>query len=198
MSSDKQITIIKKEINPLITEADKFQKITSQTELIEATELLSKMNKIIDRVKEEKEKITKPLNEALKAERNRWKPIETGYEQAIEIIRKAMSDYQTEQVRIQKEEELKIAKRIGEGKGKLKIDTAIAKINEITKPEKEIASTEGLVQFRETPTLKITDEMAIPREYLTINEKKLLEALKSGQKVPGAEIEIIQIPVNYR
>ena len=195
--SDKQLTTIKKQIIPVIEDALTL-KIKSQADLVTATEILSKLNKFVDKVTEEKEKVTRPLNEALKAERARWKPIENQYTEAIETVRKLMTDYQTNLVKQQKEEEMKIAARIGEGKGKLRIETAVKKLDAITKAEKEYAKTEGLVQFAEQKVLKITDLSLIPRQYLIVDEKAVLEALKAGQSVPGAELDTIQVPRNYR
>ena len=195
--SDKQLTTIKKQIIPVIEDALTL-KIKSQADLVTATEILSKLNKFVDKVTEEKEKVTRPLNEALKAERARWKPIENQYTEAIETVRKLMTDYQTNLVKQQKEEEMKIAARIGEGKGKLRIETAVKKLDAITKAEKEYATTEGLVQFAEQKVLKITDLSLIPRQYLIVDEKAVLEALKAGQSVPGAELDTIQVPRNYR
>lgn len=193
----KEIKVIEKKVSVLVEQAQELVIVDNET-LSQGVVLLSEMNKIVDRVTEEKEKVTKPLNEALKAERARWKPVENMYEEATVSLRAKMSTYQTELVRKQKEEEQKIAARIGEGKGKIKLDTAVRKMGEIEVAEKEVATDSGLVQFREVATLKITNEALIPREYLIINEKKLLEALKSGKTIEGCEIEIIQTPVNYR
>ncbi len=191
------IKIIEKNVSPIVLQATALS-ITDSATMSKAVVLLSNCNKYMDSVTEEREKITKPLNEALKAERNRWKPIESNLDEAISTIRGKMSAYQTEQVRIQKEAEIKIAQRIGEGKGKLKIETAIKKIDTIAVPEKEVATGAGLVQFRETQSLKITDESLIPREYLIVDESKLLKALKLGSPILGAEIEILQTPCNFR
>ncbi len=109
-----------------------------------------------------------------------------------------MSVYQTEQVRIQKQEADRIASRVGEGKGKLKVETAVKKIAELPVAQKEIATNIGLVQFRETKVLKITDINLIPDRYWIIDEKAILNDLKAGIEVAGAMVETIQTPVNYR
>ena len=64
----KDLTIIQKSLSPLAAEA-KTLKIKDLGSLKMATEILSKLNKLNDRIREEKERVTKPLNEALKAER---------------------------------------------------------------------------------------------------------------------------------
>ncbi len=163
-----------------------------------AVVILSKLNQFNDQIKEEKEKVTKPLNEALKAERGRWKPLEAMYEDAIEGLRGKMSAYQTAVEKERREKEMAIASRIKEGRGNLSLETAVKKIDSLEKVEKEVATDAGLVQFREVQKLKIMDEMLIPREYLVIDEKRVLEALKAGREVAGAVVETVQVPVNYR
>lgn len=193
----KELTIIEKNLSPLAEEA-KSLKIKNEGTLHMAVEILSKLNKLNDKIKEEKERVTKPLNEALKAERSRWKPIETVHEEAITILRNEMSRYQTDLVQTQKKEEEKIAKRVAPGKGNLSIETAVKKIEAIEVPEKEVATTQGLVQFREVKVLKVTNLNSIPHEYFDLNETRLLNDLKTGKIVLGAEIEIKQVPANYR
>jgi hypothetical protein len=163
-----------------------------------ASSLLSILNRRRDQITEEKEKVTKPLNEALKAERSRWKPIEMVLDTHIDDIRSRMSAYQTEQSRIAKEEEAKIASRIKPGKGNLSLDTALEKMDAINTPEEKVTTDNGSVSFRTDKRLKITDETKIPRHYLIVNEKLLLEDLKKGVAVYGAEIEEVKTVINKR
>lgn len=193
--TNKTLTVIQQTITPIAEQAKEIT-ISNDTELKQAVEILSTLNQYNDKITEEKEKVTKPLNEALKAERARWKPLETMYEEAITSIRSKMTSYQTALVLKQKAEEQKIADRIS--KGTLKIETGIKKLEKIVPVEKEHATEKGLVQFRSTQTLKVTDLTKIPLEYFNLNESKLLKALKEGKQVDGAEIEVIQTPINYR
>ena len=51
----------------------------------------------------------------------------------------------------------------------------------------------GTVQVRTSSKVRISDEEAIPREYIRVKEtpdkRKIREALKRGVEVPGAELE---------
>lgn len=194
---DVQIAVFEQEVSPEVKVAQALT-IKDSEGMKAATERLSRLNQLNDRITEEKEKVTKPLNEALKAERNRWRPIEKSLEEAIDIIRNKMSVYQTAEIKRQREEQAKIAARVGEGRGKMKIETAVKKIDEIKAPEAQVATDSGMVKFREDKVLRITNESLIPRQFLVIDEKKVLEALKAGIVVRGAEIEIKMIPLNYR
>lgn len=198
MAKENNLAVtIEKQIHPLVKSAEKLE-IVDAKGMKEATEQLSQLNKLGDKIQAEKEKVTKPLNEALKAERARWKPVETVYEEAIEIIRGKMSEYQTNEIKKQREEEARIAARVGEGKGKLKVETAVKKIDEMERVDEKVNSESGMVKFREDKVLKIMDETLIPREYLMLDEKKILATLKAGGKVLGAVLETKMVPLNYR
>lgn len=194
---DKEIAIIEKEVSPIVQKAEDL-KVKDSKSMEQATKMLSELNQQKDRITAEKEKITKPLNEALSAERKRWKPIENVLETAIGFLRNSISDYQTAETKRAREEEAKIAARTGEGKGKIKVETAVAKIGQIEKPKDKVVSEAGMVNFREDKILKIMDETMIPREYLIPDEKKILADLKAGKKVKGCELDIKLVPINYR
>ncbi len=197
MQKNNQVGIIKKELSPIVEKA-KGIKIINEKDLLEATEMLSQVNKIKDKITLEKEKVVVPLNEALKAERARWKPAEDVYKEAIEVLREKMSKYQTEVVLLSRKEEAKIANRVGEGKGKLKLETAVKKISELDTVLDEVIADSGSVKFREDKVLKITDESKIPDKYFVLDEKALLADLKAGIEVAGATLEVKMIPLNYR
>lgn len=189
--------IIQKKIYPLI-EKEKALVIKSPEDVKTATTLLSGFNKIVDAVVEEKNKVLEPLNKARTAEINRWKPIILLYEPHIDSLRQKLSDYQTLATKEHDTKANAIADRIGEGKGSLKMETAMKKIDSLEKPQEKVATEQGTITFRAIPKLVITSLNDIPREYLIPDEKKILEALKAGQEVKGARIDIIQVPVNNR
>lgn len=195
--STKELKEIELEISPLVLEAKKL--VVSDDESLEkATTLLSKMNIIIDRVEEEKSKVLSPLKEAEKAERARWKPVELKYKGPIEYVRNIISDYQTEKVKAVKAEEAKIAGRMGDGKGKISLETAVKKIGEIEQPTKRVETVHGSISFRTDRVLKISDKSLIPHKFYIINEEAVENALKAGEVVPGAELDEIQVPINRR
>jgi len=194
---DKQIALIQTELSPIVTKA-KAIVVKDQKTMEVASQMLSELNKKADMIEEEKQKVLKPLNQARTAELNRWKPVLGILDTATDYLRGTISSWQTAEVKRVREEEQAIANRVGEGKGKLKVETAVKKIEEIDTPDHQVSTEAGLVKFREDKVLKITDEKKIPREYLMIDEKKLLEALKGGVIVAGAELDIRMTPVNFR
>lgn len=196
-TKDKEVALYEKKVNPLVERARSFA-IETQKDMTEATEMLSQMNRIGDAIEAEKQKVLKPLNQALKAERARWKPIETMWEEGIAAIRKAMTVWQTEQTRLAREKEDKIAARVGEGKGKLKADTAMQQIAELDRPDALIATTEGAVKFRTVKKFEVTDIKLLPIEYHIADETAIKAAMQAGTELPGVRYFEEQVPVNFR
>lgn len=193
----KEITIFQKKISSIISEA-KSVSIFSLADMVVATEVLSKLNKFNDKIVAEREKVTKPLMEALKAERARWKPIEDQNNEAIEIVREKMSAYQTAQNKARDEEMDKLGARVGTGKGKLKVETAVRKMDDIKGPEDTVVTGAGVVKFKDIKIVVIDDVGGIPDEFWDLNEGRVRTALMAGNKVPGARLETKSVPVNYR
>jgi hypothetical protein len=68
--------------------------ISTQAEMVQATETLSTLNKHAKAVKEKKDEVMRPALDVVAAERKRWKPIEDMLEKSINHIRSQMSKYQ--------------------------------------------------------------------------------------------------------
>lgn len=192
----KEITIQKK-VDPIVKKADDLE-IKTPKHMEAATEMLSQLNKMGDNVEAEKMKVMRPLLDAQKAERGRWKPIETKLEEAIAIVRRKMTIYQTAAKKEADEEAARIAARVGEGKGKLKIETAIEKIADIKTPAASVATDAGMVKFRTDKKFEVMDITMLPTEYLLANETKIREAMKAGTELPGVRYYTEEVPVNSR
>ena len=172
--------------------------VSNAAEMQVAVVVLSNLNKYGDSVREQKEKLTKPINESLKNIRAMFKPLETTYETAIEALRGKMTKFQTESVAKARIEEQKIADRVGSGTGHLKIETAIKQIEKVETPEKEISTTSGLVQFVETKKFEVTNLAAVPVDYILPNEVAIRNAMKLGKEIPGVRYYTEMVPRNFR
>lgn len=191
----KELTTIQKSLSPIVDQALSII-IKKPADMVIATEILSKLNSFNDRIAEEREKVTKPLMEALKAERARWKPAESANEEAINYVRKEMTRYQTEQIAIQKAKEQAIAAKVS--KGEIELDKAVAKIEKIKAPADNIATTAGDVQFVEVKKFEVVDISKLPIEYHLSDEVKIRAKLKQGVELPGVRYWTEQVPRNYR
>jgi len=187
------LQLIKEETRPIVTSI-KAVVIKTPADMESAVELLSTANKQFKAITAHEDKVIKPLKEALKAKQDEWAPMKKVLKAGIESLRSAISTYQTTALLEAAKKEAKLAERMQSGT--LKPETAIAKMNAITTPEAKVVTEAGSVSFRTDKKLKLTDEKLIPREYLVVDENKLLDALKAGLVVPGAEIELVQTVVN--
>jgi len=189
-------TIIAKQSNPIITRAETLT-IAGPEDMNKAAALLTELNTIIDKADEAKNQVLKPLNAARAAELKRWQPITKPLEAAVSVLRAKMSEYQTQAKKAADAQAAAIAARVSSGS--LKIETGIRKLDEVEKPEQIVNVGEhASVAFRTLRQLKITDPALIPRQYLVPDENAMLVALKAGATIPGAEIEEVQVPANYR
>lgn len=200
------VTLVARQSNPLAEKAERVV-ITDEKSMIEATELMSQANKILDQIEVEREKVTVPLNEALRAENGRWKPMKDLLAGIVKGLRQKASEYQTKMVNEANAEAKKIADRVGPGKGKISLETAVRKIEGIEKPVENVTGAiSGSLAFKATPTLKITDMTNFLHHiantgkfhYVEIKKSEVMNELKAGVKIVGAEIEIVQTPINSR
>lgn len=187
---------IKKEAAPAIKAVEALE-ITAET-MPEATRLLSVLNQAHDALTESKELLTKPLNKALKEVRSRYKPVETELEAAISLLRRNMTTYQTQAKLKADAEAAKIAARVAPGRGNLSPETATQKIAEIAKPDAEIQTNAGSVEFVSTKKFEIVDANLLPREYCIPNETAIRSAMREGIEVPGVRYYVEQVPRNTR
>ena len=193
----KDLTVVEQEVSPLVAKAEALV-IKSAKDMQESVEMLSQCNKYLDGLKASKKLLTDPLNETLDEIDSRYDPIEKPLKLSVKTLRAKIGEYQTEVVRKQQEDEAKIASRVKEGSGNLSIESAVRKIDALEKPETVVNTNSGTAKFRKDKVLKITDASKVPDEYWVIDEKALLEALKAGTLVAGAEVEIKLLPINYR
>ncbi len=199
----KDITIAKP-VQAIVSKVETKFEIVDSKGMEKASEMRVLLKSELKALTTHKETKTKPMNAALAAVRADYKPFETQLESALSIIDKAMSTYQTAEMKRVREEEANIAARVGDGKGKLQIETATRKMGEIEKPENRVATASGATTFRTGKVLKITDINTIRNyivktndwSFMELDERLLLEVLKSGTRIPGAQIEEIAIPVN--
>ena len=197
MKTQTQLTVIEKELLTIKKQTTTIA-ITDDITLKQAVSLLSILNKHLDALVEDRERITKPINASLKEIRAKYKPSSDALESLIASLRAKMTQYATEQAKALETAQNKIASKVSSGY--LKPETAISKLEALPDVQSEISTDSGLVQFAEVKTLKITNITAVQQymEYWDLNESKLLKDLKSGKLVQGAEIETILQPRNYR
>ena len=179
----------------IIEKAESVNVLTVET-VPEAVELLSSLNRIKDDITAQKEKVIRPLLDALAEERAKWKPKEVRLESVITRIRTALTVYQTELVAKQRAEQEAIAKKLENNE--IKPETAIKRMLKVEDVQNTVESQTGKITFKTITTFTVSDWSKVPTDFLLLNETLVREKLKSGVKIPGLEYTDEQVPVNYR
>ena len=158
-----------------------------------ATDILGKIKSWTKEVTEAKEKITKPLNESLKAARSLFAPIEEQGKEAERIVKQKMIEYQTAEEEKAKKLTEKIEAKVEAGK--MSFEKGMEKIENI-EPEKRVEGSKYTLTFREDKKMEITNIALIPDEYWVVDEVKLRKSVLAGTEVPGTKIVIIKTPIS--
>jgi len=191
----KEVQVLEKEISKELAVAESI-KITTLAELSSAAEIRKNLKELGKKVKEEKEKATKPLKEVLDAVKSWFGPIEDNYEQAEKLISSKIIDYQDLIEKKRLAEEKKAQDKIDEENRKLEAgeiteEQAEKKIEKVeTKLEKveEVTTKNSDFHTRVIKKVRITNESLLPRIYLVPNEVKIRKDVLNGVEVPGAEM----------
>ncbi len=199
------IIVVDKKVLPLVQPFE-GKAITNAADMEAAGKSLTKLELIYKDLEADRLKITEPLNASLKEVNGRYKPAKVQLELAIDLLRRKIGTYQTEETRRVAAEAAAIADRVGEGKGHIKVETAARKIDAIEKPVEVVNTGASKMTFREDKVLKITNKLHLLQfvirenkdDYIIINEKAILADLKAGKDVIGCEIELIQVPINRK
>jgi len=188
-----QLNVTKVATNSLALE------IKNEKDMSQATELLSQLNLKASEVKKDKEKLTKPLNTVLKDIRGRYKPMETQLEKGIKHIRSVMGIYQTEKEEQAEAEREKIVARVGQGRGKLKVETAVSKMAEVTGADVKVAGESGSVTFKKDYEIISVNKREVPEDFLIVDEVGIRKLLNAGsEEVAGVVAKKIKVPINRR
>lgn len=179
---EKELSVMKGFVSKLEKQAQSIT-ISSADEHKKAIDLVAVLKETGSKIKNKKESITKPINEALKNIRSMFKPIEDQFESAEEIIKTKLIDYTRKVNEEARKKEQAIANRVE--KGTLKVETAERKMGEIEKVEKTTKGEKGEVQIRMIKKVRIEDETKIPREYLVPDMVKIRKDALGGKEIAG-------------
>lgn len=168
--------------------------ISNQETLEQATSILSQLNKNLDVLTAHKEEKTKPINAALKAIRQDYKPLEEQLTNAITQIKTSITTY----VNVQIQEAAKLQARIL-ADGRTSTETKISKLSQVDDSATDKVKTDaGSVSFVTVKKWRITEPNEIPRHFLMVDEDKVKQAMKDNFAIKGIEFYEEQSLRNYR
>lgn len=180
----------KAELDGALSKVKKFAlefEIKNDEDLERSADVLSEIAAAEKVVISRKEEITKPLMASLSSVRVLFKPYEDDFASAKKTIKNKVLQYTLIKEEEAEKERQRLAARVE--KGTMKAETAVKKMGEIEEAPKTVqGSGGGKITTRIIKKMRILSEADLPREFLIPDEKKILEALKNGIVVPGAEL----------
>lgn len=188
MKNEKTITqalqVAEKKVNEL-AELSRF-KVNSQPTFEKAAQILKSIKEYKEAVQEQKDKIIKPLNEALKNTREMFAPLEEKILVVEKFMKSEALNYNNKLIEEQKKREAEAQSKIEAGESFEKATKSVARV------EQKVAS----IPTRKVQKLLIEDATLIPRNFLIPDESKIKDALKAGYTVPGCKMVEETILVN--
>jgi hypothetical protein len=194
----RQVTTLTKKTGDLLASTVMLT-VEDDTQLKGASSMLGEVKTIAKELKASKEAITKPLNAALKEVRDLFRVSESNLADAEKVLKGAILAYHDAQKAIADKEVQKIENRMGEGRGHIRTETAMAKLANVEQPETNLAGANGGAQIKMGPAkVRITNALLLIQDHPSIlQSERVLEALRMelqaevrmGGRVPqGAEI----------
>lgn len=203
MSTEKEVTTVDskavKEVSIFEKSANAL-KITGPADMEQATELLGSIKKMQKHLKTQETDAKKPYAELVKGIIAAFKPVNYQLTTAEDIIKGKVIKFRREEAAKAEAKKEKIEARVGEGTGKLKVQTAINQIAEVdaNKSAAHTNTATSSMTVRMVKKLNITDEALIPREFLVVDATKVRAAafkihdlIKEGvtvAQIPGVEV----------
>lgn len=185
MTDTKELAPLKAQVSKLENQANAVTISTSE-DYTGAVDLVAKLKETGSNIKAKKESITKPLNEALRNARELFAPIEEQFINAEKIVKDKILTYKRKVDEEARAKEAQIAKRVESGS--MKLETGEKKLDEIERVNTTTKGKVGEVQIRKIKKVRITDEAALPRQYLVPDHVAIRRDALSGIAIPGVEV----------
>lgn len=190
----KEIELVKQQVSKAELAVNAVV-VKDDASMLEAGEIRSKIKAVGKMIKEKKESITKPLNEALKQVRAMFAPIEADYENVESIISGKMIEFQNKVEAEKRKVEAEALKKLEETKKKLEdgkltekqVEKIEAKLETKLEQAPQVIRSSESFHTREIQKFRIVNELEIPREYLVPDEVKIRAAMMNGVPVKGVE-----------
>ena len=186
--SVKEVSIFEKSADDL--------KITNNTDMETAADLLGSVKKMQKSLKTKEDDAKRPFQDTLNGIRAAYKPINADLSAAESTIKGKVVDYRKKEAAAAEEKKNKIEARVGEGKGKLKVQTAINQISNVDqgKSEAHIDTGSSSMTVRMIKKVRITDESLVPRDYLVVDTTKVKAAAVKIHDLKKEGVAVEQIP----
>lgn len=178
VSTQVVLASLQKKAGPLIKQLETIDEV-NKANYDKAAETLKALKAIGKEADAQLHAIIDPIRAAEKAAKEHFKPFTNSIAELETSVKLKMSIY----VENQNRKSMQVLKDFEVGKIK-KVETVLAK-----QAEFEVSSESASV--RKLTRAKAVNKALTPREYLIPDERAILDALKSGKKVKGWELETV-------
>jgi len=168
--------------------------VTNDQELEAIADKIKNVKVLGKLIKQKKEKYCEPAKAIIAEARETYDPLIKECENAEIVLKQRATVYMNQKEKERIEAEDKIANRVGEGKGKLKPETAMNQIEALPDAPKNVRTDNGSgLRMSKRKVAKIENPDLVPDEYWVIDEvrvrREALEKDKNNQPgIPGVVI----------
>lgn len=205
LKSDAAVVAVESEAHKITAFA---QSLVIQTNegYSQAADTLKAIKGLLRQIEDARVRVTRPLNEALRAVNAQAKEASAPLLTSESRIKRAMVTYSTEQERIRREEQRKAEEAARKEREKLEAQArkaeAAGRVERAMELEQRAATVVAPVIQREPPKVsgvamrsiwrfEVVDPAAVPREYLVVDEKRIgavVRAMKGDTQIPGVRV----------
>lgn len=176
-----KIETFRKFIEGLVVKKDNFEVVVNT---------LVEVNAVKNMLDVQRRKFVDPLNKQVKQINEEFKKHTQPIEEIDDLLREKLIDYRR-QLSVQLGRGLTAQDVLKSIEGKTATPGEALELpvlqSEVVLPSTVICP-QGEVIFRKVKKWRVKDENLIPRDYLSINEKKINEAVREGREIPGIEV----------
>ena len=186
----KAIVAINQKASDMVETARSLS-VVDETSMEGATALLVFVAGAKKSLEEQRVFLVKPLNDHVKAINAKFKEWIFPLDEADRLVRRKALGYQQEQETIRLEalrqaEEARVA-TLGEPDVEDQEEETLPDL--VERPSRTVTSDRGSTSVRKTWAFEVTDEDAVPREYLVIDDDVIVIAIRNGMRtIPGVRI----------
>lgn len=187
-NSKEVVEVVEGKVKNAVAEVGKIV-VKTDEDLQRAAVLLTNIKKLGKWVTGEKEKIVKPMREAMNAARGIFAPMEEQIESSEKKVKSAMIDYQTKREAEQKKKEDSIVKRVESGQ--IKEETGVRKMEALGEVKTNLQTETGAATFKKTKAVRVIDKDKVPDEYWVLDMVLIRSSALNASKISGKIGEVI-------
>lgn len=184
-------TIVAHQLNALVTRSsrDLVLRPTTTAEASTAASQFKQLKELEKRIKDEQDKITKPLNEALKNARALFAPFFDRTATLIASVRKGLGEYDAGVQAALDKQRAKLERKVQAG-------TITEDDAKVAVTRAAVAKGAGVVPTTTHRVVVITKPEVVPDRYWVLDEVLIRKEALAGRKIPGVEVREEKLVVN--